>query len=66
MAIYQSNLAYSRVDGGYEQCDSSLAFPFLPIAEVGHFIEQSRTLGQRSAVRRFRQRIRDMLTGQQG
>ena len=62
----QRLLVYARVDGGYEQCDSSLAFPFLPIAEVGHFIEQSRTLGQRSAVRRFRQRIRDMLTGQQG
>ncbi len=62
----QKLLVYVRVDGDYEQRDASLAFPFLPITEVGHFIEQSRTLGQRSAVRRFRQRIRDMLTGQQG
>lgn len=62
----QTLLVYARVDGGYEQRDASLAFPFLPIDEVAHFIEQSRTIGQRSTVRLFRQRIRDMLTGQQG
>jgi Uma2 family endonuclease len=55
---------YSRVDKGYEQCDFSLAFPFLPIADVGYFIDQSRTLGQRSAVRLFRHRIRELLDSQ--
>jgi len=54
-------LVYQRVEGGYEQCDRSLAFPFLPITEIPSFIEQSRTIGQRSAVRLFRQRIREIL-----
>lgn len=52
---------YRRIEGGYEQCDRSLAFPFLPITEIPSFIEQSRTIGQRSAVRLFRQRIREIL-----
>lgn len=62
----QRLLVYSRVDSGYAQRDASLVFPFLPIPEVGHLIEQSRTIGQRSAVRLFRQRIRDILSGSQG
>ncbi|MCL1472713.1 Uma2 family endonuclease [Argonema antarcticum] len=57
-------LVYQRVEGGYEQCDRSLAFPFLPITEIPSFIEQSRTRGQRSAVRLFRQRIREILDTQ--
>lgn len=60
----QTLLVYVRMGGGYEQCSSSLAFPCLPIAEVAPFIEQSRTLGQRSAVRLFRQRIRGILNSQ--
>ncbi len=58
---HQTLLVYARVDGDYEQRDASLVFPFLPVADVGYFIEQSRTVGQRSAVRLFRQRIRDIL-----
>jgi Uma2 family endonuclease len=54
-------LVYRRVEGGYEECERSLAFPFLPIAEIPNFIEQSRTLGQRSAVRLFRQRLQEVL-----
>ena len=57
-------LVYRRVEGGYEQCDRSLAFPFLPITEIANFIVQSRTIGQRSAVRLFRQRIREILDNQ--
>jgi Uma2 family endonuclease len=58
---HQTLLVYARVDGDYEQRDASLVFPFLPVADVGYFIEQSRTVGQRSAVRLFRQRIRDIV-----
>jgi Uma2 family endonuclease len=54
---------YQRLEGGYELCDRSLAFACLPIAEVANFIEQSHTIGQRSAVRLFRQRIREILDG---
>ncbi|NER97440.1 MAG: Uma2 family endonuclease [Symploca sp. SIO1B1] len=57
-------LVYRRVEGGYEQCDRSLAFPFLPITEIANFIVQSRTIGQRSTVRLFRQRIREILDNQ--
>jgi Uma2 family endonuclease len=60
----QTLLVYLRVDSGYEQGSNSLAFPFLPVSEIGHFIEQSKTLGQRSAVRRFRRRIREILADQ--
>jgi len=49
------------VQGKYERRDRSLAFPFLPIAEVPNFIEQSIKIGQRAAVRLFRQRIREIL-----
>lgn len=49
------------VEGRYQICDRSLAFPFLPLVEVPGFIEQSRTIGQRSAVRLFPERIREIL-----
>ncbi|MGA9382503.1 MAG: Uma2 family endonuclease [Phormidium sp.] len=57
-------LIYRRIEGGYEQCEQSLAFPFLPIGEIPNFIEQSRTMGQRSAVRLFKQRIREIINTQ--
>ncbi|HBK96119.1 MAG TPA: hypothetical protein DD001_01725 [Microcoleaceae bacterium UBA10368] len=60
----QSLQVYQLVEGKYQKCDRSLAFPFLPVAEIPGFIEQSRTLGQRSAVRLFRQRIREILLSQ--
>jgi len=52
---------YHLVEGKYERRDRSLAFPFWPIAEVPNFIEQSTTIGQRAAVRLFRERIREIL-----
>lgn len=55
---------YRLVEGQYELTNQSLAFPFLPVAEVPGFMEQSKTLGQRSAVRLFRQRIREILQNQ--
>ena len=68
----QSLQVYQLVEGKYQKCDSlrdsfasrSLAFPFLPVAEIPGFIEQSRTVGQRAAVRLFRQRIREILLSQ--
>ena len=59
----ESLQVYQLVDGKYENCDRSLAFPFLPVAEIPGFIEQSRTVGQRAAVRLFR-RIREILPSQ--
>jgi Uma2 family endonuclease len=52
---------YQLIDGKYELTNQSLAFPFLPLSEIPGFIEQSITIGQRSAVRLFRQRIREIL-----
>ncbi|NQE34319.1 Uma2 family endonuclease [Microcoleus asticus] len=60
----ESLQVYQLVEGKYEVCDRSLAFPFLPVAEIPGFIEQSRTVGQRAAVRLFRQRIREILPNQ--
>ncbi len=63
---HQSLQVYQLVEGKYEQTDKSLAFPFLPIAEVPGFIEQSISIGQRSAVRLFRERIREILQNREG
>ncbi|MEG4351916.1 Uma2 family endonuclease [Microcoleus sp. LAD1_D3] len=60
----ESLQVYQLVDGKYEMCDRSLAFPFLPVAEIPGFIEQSRTIGQRAAVPLFRERIREILPSQ--
>jgi len=60
----ESLQVYQLVEGKYEMCDRSLAFPFLPVAEIPGFIEQSRRVGQRAAVRLFRQRIREILQSQ--
>jgi Uma2 family endonuclease len=57
----QSLLVYQLVEGNYEQRENSLAFPFLQIAEIPAFIEQSKTIGQRAAVRLFRERVRELL-----
>ncbi|MGK7903790.1 MAG: Uma2 family endonuclease [Hormoscilla sp.] len=58
----RSTLQVDRlVAGKYEPSECSLAFPFLPITEVPEFIAQSKTIGQRSAVRAFRQRIQAIL-----
>ena len=57
----QTLQVYQLVEGNYELSDKSLAFPFLPIAEIPGFIEQSRSIGQRSAVRLFGTRIREIL-----
>ena len=57
----QSLQVYQLVEEKYEKIDNSLAFPCIPIAEIPEFIEQSKTIGQRAAVRLFRARIREVL-----
>ncbi len=52
---------YQLVEGSYEPKENSLAFPCLPVAEIPGFIEQSKTIGQRAAVRLFRDRVRELL-----
>ncbi|MEG4964489.1 MULTISPECIES: Uma2 family endonuclease [unclassified Microcoleus] len=52
---------YQLVEGNYEERENSLAFPFLPIAEIPGLIEQSKSIGQRAAVRLFRDRVREVL-----
>lgn len=55
---------YQLIDGEYKRSDKSLAFPFLPLDEIPGFIEQSKVVGQRLAVRSFRERIREILESQ--
>jgi Uma2 family endonuclease len=57
----QCLVVYQLVEGNYEERENSLAFPFLPIAEIPGFIEQSKAIGQRAAVRLFRERVRELL-----
>jgi Uma2 family endonuclease len=52
---------YLLVDGQYELSNKSLAFPFFPVDEVPDLIERSKEIGQRAAVRLFRDRIRAVL-----
>jgi Uma2 family endonuclease len=62
----QTLQVYQLVEGKYEQAAKSLAFPSLPIVEIPGFIEQSKTIGQRSAVRLFRTRIQEILQSSEG
>jgi len=55
---------YQLIDGEYKRCEQSLSFPFLPLDEIPGFIEQSKGVGQRLAVRSFRERIREVLESQ--
>ncbi|MDB9511986.1 Uma2 family endonuclease [Kamptonema animale CS-326] len=57
----QSLLVYQLVDGNYEERENSVALPFLPIAEIPGLIEQSKSIGQRAAVRLFRERLKEIL-----
>ncbi|MBC6435660.1 Uma2 family endonuclease [Nostoc sp. HG1] len=57
----QSLVVYHLVEGNYEERENSLAFPFLPIAEIPVLIEQSKSIGQRAAVRLFRDKVREVL-----
>jgi Uma2 family endonuclease len=52
---------YLLVDGQYQLSDKSLAFPFFPMDEVPELIERSKEIGQRAAVRLFRDRIQAVL-----
>jgi Uma2 family endonuclease len=49
---------YLLVEGNYERSQTSLAFPSLPVAEIPQLIEQSKAIGQRAAIRLFREKIR--------
>ncbi len=52
---------YQLIDRQYQQVQTSLALPMFPITEVAYYIEQSYQIGQRSTVRSFRERIREIL-----
>ncbi|MFP4121128.1 Uma2 family endonuclease [Coleofasciculus sp.] len=60
----QTLQVYQLVEGEYEPREQSMTFPFLPVTEIPGFLEQSNTQGQRTAVRLFRQRIRELLQNQ--
>ena len=60
----QSLVVYRLVERNYEERENSLAFGFLPIAQIPVLIEQSKTIGQRAAVRLFRDRVREILAAE--
>lgn len=52
---------FVRVGAEYEQRDRSLSFPFLPLSEIPRLIDESKIMGQRSALRALRLRLRPLL-----
>jgi len=60
----QSLVVYHLVEGNYAERENSLAFAFLPIAQIPILIEQSKSIGQRAAVRLFRDRVREVLAAE--
>ena len=60
----QSLVVDHLVEGNYEESQNSLAFAFLPIAQIPVSIEQIKTIGQRAAVRLFRDRVREVLAAE--
>jgi hypothetical protein len=52
---------YILRNGEYQLSKASLLFPFLPIAAIPDFIERGQDMGQRTAVRLFRERIQALL-----
>lgn len=52
---------YHLQAGHYQMADTSLAFPDLPVASIPNLIEASKTQGQRTIVRQFRQLFRTAL-----
>ncbi len=59
---YKQRLEIYLLDNGeYKISEVSLAFPFLPVAEISGFIDRSKTEGQRASVRLFRSRIKEIL-----
>ncbi|NER39030.1 MAG: Uma2 family endonuclease [Oscillatoria sp. SIO1A7] len=55
---------YLLAGSEYSRSSQSLAFPFLPVLEVPSFLVQSQKIGQRAAVRQFRARIQEILSGE--
>ncbi len=53
---------YLLVEGNYQRSATSLAFPILPVAEIPQLIEQSKAIGQRAAIRVFREKIKVVLS----
>jgi Uma2 family endonuclease len=49
-------------DGQYQDSPTSRAFPFLPLAEVEHLLNQRTTLGNTALLRALRTRVRQQIT----
>jgi Uma2 family endonuclease len=47
--------------GNYVETEHSLAFPFLPVAEVAKFLEQSQTVGETTLLKSFRTWVREQI-----
>ena len=56
---------YLVVEGKYERSQTSLAFPSLPVTEIPQLVEQSKVIGQRAAIRLFREQIKIVLSSNQ-
>lgn len=52
---------YQLAEKQYVECDFSLAFPLVSVAEMSRFIEQSKTTGEIALLKSFRAWVRDKI-----
>jgi Uma2 family endonuclease len=52
---------YQLVEGEYVECEFSMAFPIVSVAEMSRFIEQSKTMGEMALLKSFRAWVRDKI-----
>lgn len=52
---------YHLVEGEYAECEFSVAFPVVSVADMSRFIEQSKTFGEIALLKSFRAWIREKI-----
>lgn len=49
---------YQLIEGQYVECENSLAFPLVSVADINRFLTQSKTLGEIALLKSFRAWVR--------
>jgi Uma2 family endonuclease len=52
---------YQLAEGQYVECEFSLAFPLVSVAEMSRFIEQSKTIGEIALLKSFRGWVKEKI-----
>lgn len=52
---------YQLIEGEYVECEFSMAFPIVSVAEMSRFIEQSKTMGEMALLKSFRGWVKEKI-----